>query len=381
MRRASTVLGATGVVLLVLAGLWLAFAPGRLVKYPTDVDQTAVATGSMQVYLAPGTAVPLTRPQTVPLTIRRRLKIASWTGSRATVQETSIERAGAAAPVRLLQRYVIDRRSMKDVPSPRSYAYTPANVVDRSPAYSINLPLDTSGGPYSVWKNEAGRSYAFRRQRGEIHRDGLTLRAYAGRLADAPVEAAYIAQLAPQGIATRLTLAQLAPELKTQGVDPARLTSSLLPALSAGDRAMVRAMLAQPVPLTYRVSARTRLLVEPTTGAIVSLDRIDQTLSATADLAGFSRVMAVLSAPRYARSRIVQGTLVALRRLTPSRVKVVGLSYGQTNGSVADVAAYVKAKADAIKTVKVTVPAVAVGAGVLLLMAAVLVRRRKPAAV
>ena len=34
------------------------------------------------------------------------------------------------------------------------------------------------------------------------------------------------------------------------------------------------------MPIQYFVSVDTRLLVEPTTGAIVSLDHIEQTLSA-----------------------------------------------------------------------------------------------------
>ena len=52
-------------------------------------------------------------------------------------------------------------------------------------------------------------------------------------------------------------------------------------------------------PLKYYVSVRTRLLVEPATGAIVSLDKIDQTLSAAPDLKASSGSRTYYPSPRW----------------------------------------------------------------------------------
>ena len=59
---------------------------------------------------------------------------------------------------------MIDRGSLENLADPQAYAYTESNVVDRSGAYSINLPFSTGDGPYRFWKNETGTTYAFARR-------------------------------------------------------------------------------------------------------------------------------------------------------------------------------------------------------------------------
>ena len=148
-----------------------------------------------------------------------------------------------------------------------------------------------------------------------------------------------------------MTFADLAPQLKAQGVDPALLTK--LPAeLTAADRKALEAMIAAPVEIKYVISVNTRLLVEPTTGAIVSLDRIDQTMSALPDLSRFTGLGTMLAKPEYADSRIVQGALAALKGLSPEPVPVLRLQYSQTPESVADIAAYTEDKAKGIQLVE-----------------------------
>ena len=337
MRRPIVILGALGVVLLATAALWLLFAPGVLVKYPDDLNKTAVAKGTVSVYVDPETGAPAPAPQTLPLSIERNLRVVESTGSEAVVLETSTEQIGPQAPLELRHQYVIDRSSLKNLGDPHAYAYTPANVADRSGAYSINLPFSTGDGPYSVWKNETGTSYAFRQSGEEIERHGLTLRPMTGRIDSAIATDAYIEQLAGQGIRKEATVEQLAPQI---GIDPAVVTEQLLPALSSADRASVQALLAAPVPIQYFVSVDTRLLVEPTTGAIVSLDHIEQTLSALPDLSGLAGLPALLSKPQYADEEVVQATLQTVKGLTGALpVAVMKFEYGQTPASVADIAA------------------------------------------
>jgi hypothetical protein len=110
--------------------------------------------------------------------------------------------------------------------------------------------------------------------------------------------------------------------------------------------------------MRYLVSVKTRLLVEPTTGAIVSLDNIDQTLSAQPEFAGLTQIAAVLSRPQYRTSPVIRTVGATLAKLATSAptVKVFNINYGQTPASVANIASYAKSKADSIGTVKTTIP-------------------------
>jgi hypothetical protein len=369
MRRPIAILGAIGVVLFAAAGLWLLIAPGALVKYPDDLNKTAVATGTMTLYLDQETGAPAAAPTRLPLTIRRNLRVVQSTGSQATVQETSTEQIGPDSSAKLVQSYVIDRGSLENLADPAAYAYAPTNVTNRSGAYSINLPFDTGDGPYRIWKNETASAYTFQVSGEEVERHGLTLQPMTGHLENAPAAQAYVDQLAVQaGLTKEKPLAELAPMV---GLDPEALAGQLAPELSSADRAALEAMLAAPVPFKFFVTVDTRLLVEPTTGAIVSLDRIEQTLSGLPDLSNLAGLGAMLSKPEYADSEVVQSTLTAVKGLTGALpVAAMKLEYGQTPASVADIAAYTEDMADGIQLVKVVIPATLGFLGLLTLLGA-----------
>jgi len=291
------VLSSVGLAFLVVASRWLAIAPGQLVEYPGDLNQTAVAKGTVTLYLDPATGRPLSTPQPLPLTIQRNLRVVESTGSWASVQETSTERVGALGPERLAQRYTLDRGTLENLADRGSYAHTTLNAIDRTGVYSINFPFSTSDGSYLLYKNETGTAYAFRRSGSDIERYGPILVPMRGRLTGVPATAAYLAQLAGRGIRQEMTLSQLARQLKAKGVDVAALSEKLLPALSAADRWAVQSMLTATVPIKYLVSADTRLLVEPTTGAIVSLADVNQMLTAVPDLTAFTKLATLLASP------------------------------------------------------------------------------------
>ena len=156
MRRATKIVALIGASLAVLAGLWLLVAPGQLVKYPSDLDNTAVATGSLTLFIDPATATTRSAPQVLPLDIQRHVYVVESSGSQATVQEKSVEKIGPLPAQTLQQRYVLDRNSLENLKSDQAYAYTPANVTNRAPFYSINFPFGTGSGPYKLWKNETG---------------------------------------------------------------------------------------------------------------------------------------------------------------------------------------------------------------------------------
>jgi Porin PorA len=359
MHTRSKVLIAVGAALAVLAGLWALIAPGQLVKYPNHLDKTAVATGQFSLAVNPSTGAPLSKPEVLPLTIHRRLRVVNSTGSHAVVKEDAVEQIGTLPPQDVQQQYVLDPSSLKNVAGREAYTYAPANHVNRSPAYAVNLPFGTQSGPYQVWKNEIGRSYTFRQQGGKVSRDGLTLIPFQGEVTDVPAQPYYLATLDTLGhLPTQTTIGQLTPQLKALGIDPIQLRTMLLPQLSASDRAAITSALTRPIPLRYVVSAKTRLLVEPTTGAIVSLDRIDESLGVQPQLGGFAVIGSVLAKSAYRNNPVVTAAGSALARLShsPATARVFSYTYGQTPASVADIASYAKSGANKITAVETTIP-------------------------
>ena len=379
MRRAPKIALATGVVLLVAAGLWLLIAPGQLVKYPTDLNKTAVATGTYTQFMNQQTGMPLAGPQQAPLTIHRNVKVVASTGDQVTVKESSTEQIGDRPALVLDHQYLMDRSSLKNLAGKDAYAYDYTNVTDRSPNYAVNLPFDTGSGPYQVWKNEAARAYPFSQSGNEIQRDGVTLRPMAGSLAGAPAQAAFIQQL---GLPTTLSPEQLTAQLAAMQIDVQGLMAKLQGALSERQFAAVRAALGKAVPLQYFVSVKTRLLVEPATGAIVSLDRIDQTVSVAPDLRVLAPLTTVLQSPKIADDPVVKGAVALLATLAKRPAQpVFNTTYAQTPGSVADFASYAKGKARDITLVELTIPlALGIAGAIALIVAAVTVKGRRPPA-
>ena len=375
---------ATGVLFFVLGVVAAFVVPSLAVKYPGGpLNKTAHATGTFTLYIDPATAGQLKTPQKLSLDIKRNLHVIETSGSRAVVAENDVEQIGNLKPQNLQQRYVLDRKSLKDVADSRAWAYTPSNKIDRSPAYAVNLPFSSGKGPYQVWKNEAGVSYPFTKT-GKVRQNGITLYRYQGSLIGATAQSYYIDQLASQGIPKSLTPAQAATQLKALGADPALLQAAVLPALAPADKSAAVAILAQNVPLKYTLDVHTSFLVEPTTGAIVGLERINQTLYATPDIQGIGRIQTILNKPQYAKNASVQAAATIIGKLVknPPRSKVFNLDYSQLPASVNDLASFAKSRADKITLAKVILPSAIGGVGVLLVLAGLIVvfvrRTRRP---
>ncbi len=383
MRRPAKVLIGIGVLLMVVgvAAHWV--LPAVAVKYPGGpLNKTAHATGTFTLYIDPSTAAPLKTPQKLSLDIKRNLHVIETDGNRAVVQENDVEQIGTLKPQDLQQRYVLDRKSLKNVDDDRAWAYTPTNKVDRSPAYAINLPFDSGKGPYQVWKNESGVSYPFTKV-GTTKRAGVQLFRYSGTLKGAPAQAYYIDQLASQGIPKSLTPTQAAAQLKAQGADPALLASAVLPVLAADDRATATSILAQNVPLNYTIDVHTAFLVEPKTGAIVGLDRIDQTLKASPDIQGIGRLQTILNKPQYANNAVVQSAAQIIGKLVknPPTSNIFNINYSQVPASVDDLAKFAGGRADKITLAKVTLPLIIGGLGLVVALIGLVLglRNRRPA--
>jgi hypothetical protein len=326
------VVGIIGILLLLGAVVWRFVAQPALVKYPTDLEGDAHAEGTITFFLDPETRAPLDPPAEETLVIDRHLEVDEdeSDGDLAVVDELDQQEI-AGQPSELRQRYVIDRTTLENVADDRAYAYDDANVTDRSPAYSINLPFDAGDGPYAVWKNESGESYEFTAT-DSYEVDGVELTTYEGSADDLPVTDAYVAALGPQGVPTELTLDELRPILADAGLDLDALLGALLPQLSPADVQALLAVAEQAVPLTYSLSVQTRFGVEPRTGAIVDLASITQTVGARPDPEAIGPIADVLGRyPQVPEAVSAIETLNGFAEGPP--IPVFEISYAQTEES------------------------------------------------
>ena len=314
-RRAGWIVLAVGVVFAV-AGIVLPFILGAaFVSFPGGpVDQTIQANGSYTQLVNPATLAPQTG-QTRDLCLNRRLRTVETTGNTVILQQDDSESIGTLSPppkvpdctlpwLHVSQRYAIDQDSVRNVASPQAYAYAPGNTVDRSPAYSVNLPLGTGNGPYLMWDDATGSTYPLTAD-GSTTVDRLQLKKFHGHLDAAPVSAAFLATLAPLGLTSTMTLDQLTPQLTAAGVDVNQLRNVAVLQLNGNDkdvtsdRAVVDGILQAPQTISYLLATDVQLLVYPKTGTIVSAD-VRQTLEMRPDITGIDRVLAIISQPKYA---------------------------------------------------------------------------------
>jgi len=383
LRRSGSILTVLGLLLLLAAAAVRFLLPGLAIRYPGGpLDTTLHSSGELTRYPDPTMVPPRAGPQVLPLSVSRRLRLVDAAGEQATVREDEQETVGDLPAQSFAQQYVLDRRALRGVADPRAFSYSVRNRVDRLGTFTVGLPFEAGAGPYPVWQNEVGRAYDVRRT-GSSRVSGVRLSRYEGSLAGAAVQPAYVDALAAQAIAARLTPTQAATRFTTQGIDIAALRRLVLPRLTPDDRASAVAVLAAGIPLRFTLDASAAYLVEPRTGAVVGLDRVDETLFAAPDLSGLSRLGTLLSTPRYGKNGAVQRAARAIRAVVerPPMARVQHVVYAQTPASVADLVAFWGARGDRIDLVRRTVPLTLLLSGLLLLGVGVvlaLVAGRRP---
>ena len=376
---------AIALVLALATAAWLVVAVPALVKYPTDLDVAPRYEGTFTVFVDPATAFPLEQPVELPLTVDRRIEAVpdESGGSTVLVQETITQQAGGMIDATQTNVYVMDRSTLRNVRDDRAYAFDPANTVDRSGAYRLNLPFDTDpDGTYEVYKNEIGGTYRMAPDTATptTETEGLALRNFAATLPEAPMDPAYFEQLNQiVPLPTVLTFEQLRPHLRAAGIDVDAVLAALSPVISSEDLATLAAATSQPVALDYVVSFDGRASVEPTTGAEVVVGA-REAVGARPDLASADDLRAVLA--RYPEVPEAAAAIESLDSLLAGPpVSLFEYEYEQTAASVADIAAEVRSMRQQVRLARVWVPAaLAVGALLALAVGAALaLRRARPA--
>lgn len=368
MLRGGKWLIGVGVGLLVIALLWLVFAVPALVRYPLDIDATPIYEGKFTLFVDANTFAPLDTPQVLPLKVTRHIDAlgSKSSYSKVVVSEKIDFDAGGQFSQKQDNQYVMDRRSMKNVQSDNAYAFTSDNVVDRSPAFRLNFPLDTdANGEYLIYKNETASTYTAAPDPVEpkLEVDGLHLVAFAASSKPTPISPAYIALLSQSvPLPKTLTITQLTPLLLQAGIDvPATLTA-LQPVITPEDLTTLTKLASQPIALQYLDTFSGGDAVEPTTGAIVVVRNVVETVSATAAPEASKPIIDVLT--RYPQVPEAKAALEGLNALATNPIPLFRNEFSQTDASIKDIAGQVKDQKDKIELAKKTVPTVLVVLGV-----------------
>jgi hypothetical protein len=362
-------------LLIVAAVAVWASASNLLVRFPADgLDLTAHATGSLTLQASPATGAPQSG-SALPVDLRRRVHDIGGSNGNVLVQADDAETIGPLSPLHLTSRYVLDGDTGRNVSSPQAFAYTPANVVDRSGTFSVTFPFGAGNGPHPLWQDPTGTALPMTSS-GRVRSNGLSLRRFSGRAQDLPLQPAFLAQLAPLGLLQTLPISQLGSQLTAAGVDPGTIEDAIAQLDVTADRTAATALFRPEtqVPLAYSLTTDESLLVEPASGVVVSLERVVQTVAMTPQLSGLGRLQLILGQSHYAANPAVTAAAEALARLAahPPATPVATVTYSQEPGSVAQVASYARNRAGSIQLWTRTIPIVLAVLGVLALLVGLL---------
>lgn len=375
---------AIGAGFVAMAVLWWVFAVPMLVKYPSDLDVTPRYAGTFTLFVDRTTATPLATPLQVPLDIERHIRALDHESgsSRVVVEETITQRAGDIVDATQTNVYVMDRRSMQNVADERAYAFDPSNVVDRSGAYRLNLPFNTSpDSTYAIYKNEIGTTYDMRRSTTAPTADvaGLHLHNFVGSRSEVPLDDAYLRELRKSvALPKATTLDELKPQLKAAGLDIDAVLAAVGPEITANDLATLARLAAKPIPLQYFLSFDGTAGVETTTGAEVDV-AATESVGVKPVLADVATLQAIIAHYPNIPEAVAAGEALAAQTSAPA-TKLFEYHYEQTPASVADIAGEVTSMRNQIRVVEQYVPLglLAVAGLSLAIGAFVSWRRRRP---
>jgi hypothetical protein len=362
---------------------WVLVGVPTMVKYPNDLDVSPSYEGTFTLYVDPQTAAPLEEPLQAPLTIERHITAdGDESGAtRTVVQEHIVLRAGDLLDTTQTNVYVMDRSTVENVTDDRAFAFDPANTVDRSGAYRLNLPFDTSRDEtYEVYKNEIDGTYEMASDGSVTTEEGLELSTFLADVTEAPLGEAYLAELNEVvPLPESMTLDELKPHLLAAGLDVDALLAELLPVLTPEDTTTLVGLTAEPIGLEYVLDFAGRAGVEPVTGAEVHV-AVDEAVGVRPQMASLPVLQEVLG--HYPDVPAAAAAIEGLDALVEGpAITLFEYSYDQTPASIADIADEVKGMRRQVLLAKVWLPLALAGAGFAALLVGVVVayRRRPPA--
>jgi hypothetical protein len=264
--RKVVVLGVVTVLFGLTAALWGPVVVPRLVLLPTDFSTEIDTEGTFEVFVAPGSLARLPESTSLPLAVSVDVTASDGGDGLLLVDMAQKQKVGpAGGPTQdldLAGRFVVDRRTARNVDDPRAWAYTEDNKVNRDGTYSFSLGFDfNAGGTYPFWDDTIGDSY-------DLHQGGDAAKSDTQGLASTSMtgtahhaaDSAFIAALKPLALPESLTVEQW----KDAGFDVS----------GEGD-----------VTVDYLVDIQTDIAIHDLTGATVNLTELQLTLSYRPDSA------------------------------------------------------------------------------------------------
>jgi hypothetical protein len=381
MKVRTKVLAVAGVVAVAAALLWRPVAEPRIVLFPSHLDRTLHYTGTVTVYVGPATGAALPTPTAEPLTVDRHLQTVAGGGAHTVVVHETLTFHAGTQVLTEENQYVMDRRTMKNVRSPLSWAIVPTNVVDRSGSYYVTLPMGASPShAYDIWKSEVGTTEHLSADPSVARRvAGVATVGFSGVLPATKVIPAQQAQLVSQGLPGALSPAQAQARLTAAGINLGAASRALAAVLSSAELSQLTALLTTPVPVDYQWSVAGSAAVNHTTGVLVEIPSDTVTVSALPDLSGLARLVPVLAAHAQAPGiAALQRQLQAVVQAPPQ--PVYRLAFSETAASAASTAKAVRHQLFVLRIVRTDIPwgLGAVGAVLLAAAAATVLRARRP---
>lgn len=374
-----------GLLLMAGAGMWEVLAVPALVKFPLSTDTTLHYSGRFVTFLDAATGAPLAHPTSTPLVMDRRIAaVASQSSSSIAIVREDITLHYGGQVVHEDNVYALDRRSMCNVADRLACTFAPGNPAPSTGSYYITLPMDIVPGttPLRIWKPETGTTYPLhpltgRRATSVV--DGLRVAWFSGVLPMTPVAPYERTSLARRGLPMTLSPSQVEAQLAASGVSVTALSAALLPVLSPAETSEVSAVLGRPVALHYFAFGSGLVAAQTRTGAIVALRGVTDGIAVQPDTTGLDTLVAVLAGHQSVAG--VPAALAALRRMAAEPPQpVYELLYTQTPASVASVVRTTQSELRQITLVTAVLPIAAGALGVVLVLLAVAVgRRRRPA--
>jgi hypothetical protein len=365
------------------AGLWMLIGVPALVKYPTDLDVSPRYEGTFTLFVDPATSAPLDDPLVLPLTVDRQLQAISSGADEVVVEETIVQRAGDLVDTTQTNAYVMDRSSLENLADDRAYAFDPANVVDRSGAYRLNLPFDVDpDGTYEIYKNEIDGTYRMVPDEASptSEAEGLELTNFVANVEEAPLSEAYFTELSSLvPLPTAMSLEELKPHLLAAGLDVDALLADLLPVLTPEDTAALMPVMGEPIGLDYVLTFSGQAGVESVTGAEVRVGATES-IGVRPELASLPVLLDVLD--NYPDVPAAAAAVDGLTAISEGpAITLFEYAYDQTPASVTEIADEVASMRQQVLLAQMWLPLALAGAGVLALAVGTVValRRRPPA--
>jgi hypothetical protein len=327
----------------------------------------------------------------LPLTVERHIESlgedaevagVSSGATRVVVRETIDLRAGDVLAATQVNQYVMDRSTLENVEDDRAFAYDDANVVDRSGAYRVNLPFDTSGDQsYTIYQNEIEDTYEMVPDEASTvtEIEGLAVETFTAEKSETPLSGAYLATLNEMvPLPESLTLDQLQPHLLAAGIDVPAVTAALAPVLTPEDAAAYAEFAAQPIGLEYVQSVVGKSAIEPVTGAQVKVEVTSDSVGARPVLTDLPALQEILG--HYPEVPEAVATSEALDELaTGPAIPLFEYNYTQTPSSVAEIADMTRDMRREVLLAKVWLPLGLAAAALLSLAVGLVVfLRRRP---